>query len=619
LGFEPQNTIFNISQTNNPIANTINITDIYPLDNIYTAVVLAENIGSSDNNISYGDQVGFAGMRYFSATTNDTFNNNLFVISFLTIEEIKLLKTRYNFDEGDLQKTFKFPLNTSQETNQRLTTTVGEITYSWPEPGYAAFHFLTMEYQYPIIVAIYPLDTEYSVVEMDGVHALQDDQVVEFKNIVELGNLEYEIQNLSTADKTTLGSNLDPNYSKFNPLEWSELSINYTFDTYVKRSGKVYRCLLTHTSDVSTEPGSGILAEPYWGIYTKYNYTTYDPPAWVISTAYVVGDYVEYEKRIYGCDTAHIADNTTNRPDIITNPTTAPYPTYPYSIYWRETNGFNWNIFFKIKHKELGYRRYYRNLPLIYGFRVGGTIRLKSFPLYQTIKINTGSLINIESVDVNGGQKNGYLNSHPFSHSQNVDELLGFIPKFYASGVGFFMYGGSVVSTVKEGQGNLPVSQRPQIPVGSIASVGNGTTAFKIRPIELRNNEHIFMTTESFKNINSVGMMKNTGQVSDIFAKLTLSGDPGSMMFNSFISNPVKYISPLRELKAIEFFFKDKAGNLIDFYDQDHTFTLEIIEFKNKLYYNDYNSKRGKYDNYVLDTKAELAPLPTTTPYSRTN
>lgn len=119
-------------------------------------------------------------------------------------------------------------------------------------------------------------------------------------------------------------------------------------------------------------------------------------------------------------------------------------------------------------------------------------------------------------------------------------------------------------------------SRTIKIPV-AIDSNLNGTggiinTRTLNRPVKLAGENYLFMLSPQ------LGGMINTGTVDSIFAKIDLSAPPGTILFNTFIAGPKKYESPLNELSELTFEFRDQKGDLFDFLDSDHSFTLEIKE-----------------------------------------
>ena len=50
-------------------------------------------------------------------------------------------------------------------------------------------------------------------------------------------------------------------------------------------------------------------------------------------------------------------------------------------------------------------------------------------------------------------------------------------------------------------------------------------------------------------------------------------------------------------LTELEFSFRDHGNAVVNFNDVDHSFTIEIVEYQDKLKYNDFDSRRGRYDD----------------------
>jgi hypothetical protein len=107
---------------------------------------------------------------------------------------------------------------------------------------------------------------------------------------------------------------------------------------------------------------------------------------------------------------------------------------------------------------------------------------------------------------------------------------------------------------------------------GSTGIGGILNTRVLTRPVKLAGENYIFMTSPQ------IGDMVNTGSVDNIFAKISLSSQPGQTLFNTFLGNTKKYDSPLIQLSELTFVFYDQSGELFDFLDTNHSFALEIKE-----------------------------------------
>jgi hypothetical protein len=63
------------------------------------------------------------------------------------------------------------------------------------------------------------------------------------------------------------------------------------------------------------------------------------------------------------------------------------------------------------------------------------------------------------------------------------------------------------------------------------------------------------------------------------FAKILLTQSPGKSLFNSFVSSTKSFLEgPLDELDELEIKFFTNDNKIYDFRNQDHSFTLKIIE-----------------------------------------
>jgi hypothetical protein len=70
----------------------------------------------------------------------------------------------------------------------------------------------------------------------------------------------------------------------------------------------------------------------------------------------------------------------------------------------------------------------------------------------------------------------------------------------------------------------------------------------------------------------------NIRGIQNIFAKLLLSGDPNTIIYNDFIQIGQEFIDPIASLGEIEFFFYTPDGELFDFNNIDVSFTIELFE-----------------------------------------
>jgi len=102
--------------------------------------------------------------------------------------------------------------------------------------------------------------------------------------------------------------------------------------------------------------------------------------------------------------------------------------------------------------------------------------------------------------------------------------------------------------------------------------------------------------------------MDNTGPVASIFAKILLSDPPGTILFNTFVSNEKTFDdNALPSISKMSFSFVDRNGHLFSFSDMDHSFSLEIITYQDTLVESSVSSRRGITDRGInnLDTVSQ--------------
>ena len=86
------------------------------------------------------------------------------------------------------------------------------------------------------------------------------------------------------------------------------------------------------------------------------------------------------------------------------------------------------------------------------------------------------------------------------------------------------------------------------------------------------NNYYILMYLNNFETI------LNNSNNPAAFAKILLSGNPGDILFNTFINYPLEFDFPIPYLNELDIYFTYPDGSLVDFRNIDHSFTLRIIE-----------------------------------------
>lgn len=111
------------------------------------------------------------------------------------------------------------------------------------------------------------------------------------------------------------------------------------------------------------------------------------------------------------------------------------------------------------------------------------------------------------------------------------------------------------------------------------------------RSINLQGENYAFLCCPQ------LATMMNTGNVKNVFARITLDQSPGSMVF-SYLSNPKIFDSvPLSQLNDLDFSILNYDGLEYEFNDLDYSFTLQITETVDVTDNFQLSSKRGIVDN----------------------
>ncbi len=93
---------------------------------------------------------------------------------------------------------------------------------------------------------------------------------------------------------------------------------------------------------------------------------------------------------------------------------------------------------------------------------------------------------------------------------------------------------------------------------------------------QLRDGNYMLMIAEPLYTLDSIGPVKR------VFAKILFGSQSGvaqarDILFNTFARTSKFYEDPLNELSELTISFVNQNGDLIDFGNRDHSFTLEIV------------------------------------------
>lgn len=106
--------------------------------------------------------------------------------------------------------------------------------------------------------------------------------------------------------------------------------------------------------------------------------------------------------------------------------------------------------------------------------------------------------------------------------------------------------------------------------------------------INLFGYKYLFLCIPGFSNY------VDTENVRDIFYKVQLAGASNSNIYNAFVGRKlIFYDSPYNQITDLEILWKTPDGNLFEFNDQDHSFTLEITESLQKIEGSGINARIG--------------------------
>lgn len=184
-------------------------------------------------------------------------------------------------------------------------------------------------------------------------------------------------------------------------------------------------------------------------------------------------------------------------------------------------------------------------------------------------------LYDVEDV---GGIPKTMLNNTRFSVREIIDENTF---TFTASNV-------YAISTEIGGGSNIYISSLKHGFNGIQTNTKNGILT---RSINLQGEDYCFVACPQLDT------MLNTGNVKNIFSRISLDQPPGYVCFK-YLSNPKHFnIIPLDKLSDLEFSVINYNNSFYDFNDLDFSFTLQITEVSDTTNSFNISSKRGITDS----------------------
>jgi hypothetical protein len=106
--------------------------------------------------------------------------------------------------------------------------------------------------------------------------------------------------------------------------------------------------------------------------------------------------------------------------------------------------------------------------------------------------------------------------------------------------------------------------------------------------LKFDNDDYILIVSKQISGIY------NNGKIKEAFAKIILKKQRDGRAINTFVNTPIYLNEPIPNLNELEFNFYSKDGELYEFNDLDHSFTLEITSLKEIPIGTGISSKTGK-------------------------
>lgn len=112
------------------------------------------------------------------------------------------------------------------------------------------------------------------------------------------------------------------------------------------------------------------------------------------------------------------------------------------------------------------------------------------------------------------------------------------------------------------------------------------------KPFTLSGSNYVFLKIPS---LSSVGVTANN--IENVFAKILLDAAPGSVLFNTYVSSDKIFEdAPLHELSYLDVEVVDPLGELFEFNNTDHSFSIEITSMIDTVKGSNLSSRTGQID-----------------------
>ena len=292
-------------------------------------------------------------------------------------------------------------------------------------------------------------------------------------------------------------------------------------------------------------------------------------------------------------------------------------------------------LFTKIDSDRLQYCTVLTNILTLtfdhfHGFNTIGSITSTSMSLTIVTVYPHGLLVNqriyLRSTNSNPSVDGSYIvatvvDSYTFTVASNItiitpgsSGLIGGSVEFNVYGVdNFFEYDNAAVSDTKFGIRDLIDEYSltfsvPGLFISKGSSFGGLTTRISSNVAGFRgiiaNNDNyshaaIVLSGENFVFLcsDTIGFSQSNGaKISNIFYKILLSGQPGEVIFNTFVGSPAVFNQPIGSLNTIPLQVRINDGSLYDFNRLDYSFSIGITEIQDENVSTIVSSNRPIYN-----------------------
>lgn len=100
--------------------------------------------------------------------------------------------------------------------------------------------------------------------------------------------------------------------------------------------------------------------------------------------------------------------------------------------------------------------------------------------------------------------------------------------------------------------------------------------------------------------LNDLEGVVNDRDFDNSFSKILLMGNPGDIMFNTFVNSPLEFDIPISSLEQLKVKFVFPDGSVPDFRNFDHSFTLRIVEMIIKPNKSRMNPNKTSYEDSLI-------------------